>query len=53
MLPGVTFEVSEGQSRHSGSCSLPADLELSIISPAPYLPVCHNAPCYDDNGLNV
>jgi hypothetical protein len=29
------------------------DVEFSATSPAPCLPVCHNASCHDNNGLNL
>ena len=28
------------------------DVEFLATSPAPGLPACHHASCYDDNGLN-
>lgn len=58
MSMGTAFEVSEGQARHSGSMlffllSADPDVELSVTSLAPCLPVSHYAFPLDDNGLNV
>ena len=50
----VGFEVSEAQTRPSGSFLLPADLdaELSATSQVLHLPTCHMFHAIDDNVLN-
>ena len=56
---GVTmdagFEVSKTQARPSISLFLlpvDQDVKLSATSATFFLPVCHQASCHDDNGLN-
>ena len=50
------LDVSNAQARPSFSIFLlPMDpnVELSTTSSAPWLPVCHDAPCHDEKGLNL
>ena len=53
----LDFEVSEAQARPSVSLSLlptHPDVDLSVASPAPWLPpACLHASCHDDNGLSL
>ena len=53
----VGFEVSDAQARPSVPLFFLStadwDVELSAISSAPCLSVCHHASCHDDNGLNL
>ena len=49
------FDVSDAQARHSVAFTSAMDqnVELSVFSPAPYLPAHHCAFCHGHSGLNL
>lgn len=55
VLLEVVPKVSEAQARPVGLILLPTDkdVELSVTSPAPGLPICCHAPRLDENAPNL